>query len=261
MDVSQPGMTFQQTQDFEVAGICHTGFTGSPRRECLRTGILRTWGDTIDPCQREFPFYSLISWSRSNSHIYFSWSHLNRGSVQIQCCLATAPFWVVCHCPGLSAARDSFSILHCPRFPRHYHAESLLVARICIELPLPRRLLSFWKCPGVDWCWHDWFLVCEQRCFRCVFATQVSWYQQARQFRHLRCFGGRPFIMSFLGQKEATHCRDIFVPTRQWILPLLAAVDIAMHLAFYRGPRLDHSGHFLQFSRLVFVIGLWSSDS
>ena len=59
MDISQPGMTFDQTQQFEVTGICQVDFTGSPQRKCLRTGIQRIWDDTADPCQREFPLLML----------------------------------------------------------------------------------------------------------------------------------------------------------------------------------------------------------
>lgn len=45
------GTEWPETQALYVDGTCHTDFKGSPRRTCLRGGVIRYWSEEVeDPC-------------------------------------------------------------------------------------------------------------------------------------------------------------------------------------------------------------------
>ena len=46
------GTEWPETQALYVDGMCHTDFKGSPRRTCLRGGVIRYWSEEVqDPCK------------------------------------------------------------------------------------------------------------------------------------------------------------------------------------------------------------------
>jgi len=43
-----------ETQELQTSGVCTQGFSGSPKRNCLREGLIRAWSSAIDtPCVSE----------------------------------------------------------------------------------------------------------------------------------------------------------------------------------------------------------------